>query len=88
MALKQARLVPCLKQCSACLKSKQQQFRCCLTRAVRLTAIRRDKMAIMKRKKNAWVAKGFAGVKRDFRNKIERNIKALRAFTTGNYLQT
>ena len=45
-------------------------------------------MAIMKRKKNAWVAKGFAGVKHDFRNKIERNIKALRAFTTGNYLQT
>jgi hypothetical protein len=36
-------------------------------------------MAIMKRKKNAWVPKGFAGVKRDFRNKIERNIKALRA---------
>ena len=36
-------------------------------------------MAINTRKKNAFVSKGFASVKRDFRIKIESNIAALRA---------
>lgn len=36
-------------------------------------------MAINTRKKNAFVSKGLASVKRDFRAKIESNISALRA---------